>query len=183
MAGIIVAFPKLEDARSIKNLLVRNGYSNVVSCTSGAKAIQMADILGTGIIISGYRLPDMSYKDIFENVERHFELLLLTSKSKDGMEEEPGIAMLEMPLKVRDLLNSVEMMDTNLYAMENKAKHKPGQRSPEEKHIIEEAKKVLMNMNHMSENEAHRYIQKSAMDSGRNMVETASMILTIMYQE
>lgn len=183
MAGIIVVFPKLEDARSIRSLLVRNGYSNVVSCTSGAKAIHMAYNLGTGIIISGYRLPDMSYRDIYESVGEHFELLLLTSINKENMENQLEIAMLEMPLKVRDFLNSVELMETNLYAKENKTKHKPGKRSPEEQQIIEEAKKVLIEKNHMSENEAHRYIQKSAMDSGRNMVETASMILTIMYKE
>ena len=53
MSGIIVVFPKLEDAQSIKHLLVRNGYSNVVCCTSGAKAINMADNLGEGIVISG----------------------------------------------------------------------------------------------------------------------------------
>ena len=40
-----------------------------------------------------------------------------------------------------------------------------------------------MDKNNMSENEAHRYIQKSAMDSERTMVETAEMILAIMYKE
>ena len=32
----------------------------------------------------------------------------------------------------------------------------------------------------MSEEEAHRYLQKSSMDSGTNMVETAEMVLSIM---
>ena len=183
MSGIIVVFPKLEDAQSIKHLLVRNGYSNVVCCTSGAKAINMADNLGEGIVISGYRLPDMLYREIRENLGSHFEMLLITSLSRESLDEEPGIAMLEMPLKVRELLNSVEMMDTNIYERLNKKKRKPGMRSPEEQQIINEAKKVLMEMNQMTENEAHRYIQKSAMDSGRNMVDTASMILSIMYKE
>ena len=33
-----------------------------------------------------------------------------------------------------------------------------------------------MEKNNMSENEAHRYVQKSAMDSGRTMVDTAASI-------
>ena len=37
-----------------------------------------------------------------------------------------------------------------------------------------------MSRNHMSEEEAHRYIQKCSMDSGTNMVETAQMVLTMM---
>ena len=33
----------------------------------------------------------------------------------------------------------------------------------------------------MTEAEAHRYIQKCSMDSGTNMVETAQMIISIMF--
>ena len=40
---------------------------------------------------------------------------------------------------------------------------------------------VLMERNHMTEEEAFRYIQKSSMDSGTNMVETAQMILMLFY--
>ncbi|MFR3319996.1 MAG: ANTAR domain-containing protein [Lachnospiraceae bacterium] len=32
----------------------------------------------------------------------------------------------------------------------------------------------------MTEEEAHRYLQKTSMDSGTNLVETAQMLLTLM---
>lgn len=182
MAGIIVAFPKPEDGKAIKGLLVRNGYEVVSSCTTGAKAIHLADHLGEGIIISGYRLPDMLYSDILENVDGRFEMLLVASRQR-LLENEASVAMLEMPIKVRDFLNSVEMMESNLYARTRRGKIKPPKRTEEEQTIINQAKAVLMEKNNLSENEAHRYIQKSAMDSGRTMVDTASMILTIMYKE
>lgn len=182
MAGIIVVFPKPEDGKAIKSLLIRNGYDAVSSCTTGAKAIHLADHLGEGIIISGYRLPDMLYSDIFENVRGRFEMLLVASRQR-LLEDDSGIAMLEMPIKVRDFLNSVEMMESNLYARSRRGKHKPVQRTEEEQSIINQAKAVLMEKNNLSENEAHRYIQKSAMDSGRTMVDTADMILAIMYKE
>ena len=54
------------------------------------------------------------------------------------------------------------------------------QRNPEEKALINKAKALLMDRNHMTEEEAHRYLQKSSMDSGTNMLETAQMVLTIM---
>ena len=47
--------------------------------------------------------------------------------------------------------------------------------------IINNAKWLLMERNHMTEQEAFRYIQKSSMDSGTNMVETAQMILLLIY--
>ena len=182
MAGIIVVFPKPEEAKAIKSLLVRSGYDNVSSCATGAQAINLADYLGEGIIISGYRLPDMLYYNILENVEGRFEMLLIASRQR-LLEDETGISMLELPIKVRDFLNSIEMMENNLYERTLKKKRKPGQRTEEEQTTINQAKEVLMEKNHMSENEAHRYIQKSAMDSGRTMAQTAEMILTIMYQE
>lgn len=177
-----MAFPKLEDAKAIKGLLIRNGYNNVFSCSTGSQAIQLADSLGEGIIISGYRLPDMLYSNILQEIEGRFEMLLITSRRR-LLEDETGIAMLEMPIKVRDLLNSVEMMEHHLYERTHKKKRAPGERTEEEKSIVNQAKKVLMEKNNMSENEAHRYIQKAAMDSGRTMAQTAKMILAIMYRE
>lgn len=48
-----------------------------------------------------------------------------------------------------------------------------------DKKVIEEAKAMLMARNHMTEEEAHRYIQKCSMEGGNNMVETAKMLLTV----
>lgn len=182
MSAIIVVFPNAEDGMAIKNLLVRSGYDVVSSCTTGAQAINLADNLGEGIIISGYRFLDMMYTEIYENVEGRFEMILVASRQRQ-LEEETGIAMLEMPIKVRDLLNSIELMENNLYEKNYKKKRKPGQRTEEERAIVNQAKEVLMIKNNMSEKEAHRYIQKSAMDSGRTMVEMSEIILAIMYKE
>lgn len=182
MAGIIVVFPKQEDSRAIRNLLVRNGFNAVASCTSGAQAISRADDLGEGIIISGYRLSDMQYSDILESVEGSFEMLLIASQDR-LIENNVSVSTLTMPIKVRDLINTVEMMEHNILSKRYRKKRKSHQRDPEEQAIVEQAKAVLMEKNHISEVEAHRYIQKTSMDSGTNMVETAKMILTIMYRE
>ena len=109
-------------------------------------------------------------------------MLLVASRQK-LLEDETGVAMLEMPIKVRDFLNSVEMMQNNIFAKFRRKKKSPPKRTEEEQSIVDEAKTVLMEKNGMSENEAHRYVQKTAMDSGRTMVETAEEILKIMYKE
>ena len=75
------------------------------------------------------------------------------------------------------------MVSYNLERKRRKRRNAPRKRTKEEQAVINQAKEVLMDKNNMSENEAHRYIQKSAMDSGRTMVETAEMILAIMYKE
>ena len=53
-------------------------------------------------------------------------------------------------------------------------------RNPKDQQIIDSAKNLLMERNHLTENEAHRYLQKCSMDSGTNLVETAQMVLTLM---
>ena len=51
----------------------------------------------------------------------------------------------------------------------------------QERNLITNAKRILMERNNMTEIEAHRYIQKCSMDSGTNMVETAQMIISILF--
>ena len=56
----------------------------------------------------------------------------------------------------------------------------PAARSDADRKLIEDAKALLIARNHMTEEEAHRYLQKSSMDSGTNLVETAQMLLALM---
>lgn len=79
MAGVIVVFPKSDDAKSIRNLLVRNGYDVAAVCTSGAQALSAADRIGSGVVVCGYKYPDMLYEELYENVMPSFAMLLLAS--------------------------------------------------------------------------------------------------------
>lgn len=180
MTRIVVALPKIEDAKSIKNLLVRNGFNVVGVCSSGAQALSMIDGFNDGIVISGYRLPDMLYADLRDCLPKGVEMLLLASKTLLLECTGNNIMCLGMPLKVHDLLNTVEMMATSIAYKRKKSKAKPKERKPEEVALINEAKCLLMSRNNMTEEEAHRYIQKCSMDSSTNMVETAQMVLSVM---
>ena len=62
MTNIIVAFSKQEDAKSIKNILMRGGFQVVAVCTSGAQVLNSIEDLNGGIIVSGYRFEDMLYR-------------------------------------------------------------------------------------------------------------------------
>ena len=65
-----------------------------------------------------------------------------------------------MPLNVHDLINTVDMMVQSMERARKKRRLKPKTRSEEEATLILEAKKILMERNNMSEEDAHRYIQK-----------------------
>lgn len=179
MASIIVAFHKQEDAISIKNVLVRNGYKVSAVCTTGTHVLAAIDDYNDGIIVCGYRITDMLYYQLRENLPKEFEMLVLASPAKLEGEQYEGVVNVAMPLKVYDLVNTVEMLNNTIMRRKKKKKNQPKTRSPEEQKKLDDAKEILMNRNNMSEEEAHRYIQKISMDSGTNMVETAEMILNL----
>ena len=181
MTSVIIALPKIDDAKSIKNLLVRSGIPVAGVCTTGAQALALADGLNYGIIICGYKMTDMIYSQLHDDLPFGFEMLLMASQQiLGGGMVDKEIMCLSMPLKVHDLINTVDMMIQTIERRKRKQRLKPRERNPEEVALIKQAKEILMNRNHMAEEEAHRYIQKCSMDSGTNMVETAQMVLTMM---
>ena len=153
MTNIIVALPKQEDARGIKNVLVRNGFQVAGVCTTGAQAISQADGLNDGIIICSFKLADMVYSELHDCMPHGFEMLLMASNRLLSECEGNGIVCLSMPLKVNDLISTVGMMCDGIQRRRR---------------------------NHMTEEEAHRYLQKCSMDSGTNIAETARMALSMM---
>ena len=106
-------------------------------------------------------------------------MLLVASPSRWAGHEPEGIVCLPMPLKVYDLVSTLEMMVQTQTRRRKRRKLQPKERSEEEQILIDQAKALLMERNNMTEAEAHRYIQKCSMDSGTNMVETAQMVMSL----
>lgn len=180
MFGIIVVFPNKDNATNIRNLLVQNGIDVASVCTTGAQAMHYADTVDEGIVICGYKLKDMMYTELREYLPKEFEMLLIASADKWSEEAMEGVMGLTMPIKVYDLVNTVRMMLRSRKQRQRQRKARRKNRSAEEQALIMQAKELLMTRNNMSEEEAHRYIQKVSMDSGTNMAETAEMVLSIM---
>ncbi len=179
MAKIIVAFPNRTNAANIRNILVRGGYSVIGVCTTGAQVLQYAELLDEGILVCGYKLPDMLYTHLREYLPLEFEILLVASPDK-WQEDIKGVVGLSAPLKVYDLMSTMEMMQQAMDRRRRIRKKEKRAKNPDQQKKIREAKELLMERNRMSEEEAHRYLQKCSMDSGTNLVETAEMVLSVM---
>ena len=174
MSSIVIALPKIEDARKIRSVLECHGLAVASVCSTASNALSSASELGNGVLICGHRLPDMNYLDLAECMPRDFEMLLLASARV--------ICEVPMPMKASDLINTVNMILMQQERKRCKGKKKPKLRSEKEQNYISNAKMMLMQRNHLSEDDAYRYIQKSSMDSGTNMVETAQMLLMLLYE-
>ena len=101
----------------------------------------------------------------------------MASKAKLDNCYNNSIVCVEMPLRMRELIETLNMIS---YRYEKKKKKKKKlERKAADKAIIERAKSVLMERNHMSEEEAHYYLQKTSMDAGTALVEVAEMVLSM----
>ena len=179
MTNIIVAFAKIDDAKSIKNVLVKNGFGVTAVCTSGAQALSYADEFHDGIVIVSYRLADMICAELKHNLPEGYEMVVMAPQRVLAEVQGGGIIGLSMPLKVHELEITNDIMTHGIIRRKKRQREKPKVRDEKEVAIIANAKQLLMARNNMTEEEAHRYLQKRSMDNGTNIVETAQMLLAL----
>ena len=176
MGGIIIAMPRIEDAKKIGDILVSHGIQTVETCTTGNAVLQKAHQLDSGVVICSRNLKDMYFSQLQDNLPDYYEMILLASR--DRLDECPeDIIKIGLPFRKSELINTVESILAELDRKTRKKKTPPKRRSKEEQQLIDKAKVILMKKNDMTEPEAFRYIQKNSMDSSTSMVETAQKIL------
>lgn len=180
MSNIVIAFPKKEVAQNIRKILSQSGYSVQAVCSTGAQALASVNNLENGILICGSRFIDMMYMEIHDYLPPEFQMLLIASPTSIQEREVENLVCLELPMKVHELLQTLEMMEGQIHRRRKRLRNIPRQRSEEDRQRIEQAKALLMDRNKFSEEEAHRYIQKRSMENGTGLVEIAQMILSLM---
>lgn len=84
MADIIIAFPKIEDAKNLRRILNKNGHDVTLVCDSGAQIVSAANSLDGGIVICGYRFSDMHYSEIYEYLPKGFRCYCWPFTGKTG---------------------------------------------------------------------------------------------------
>jgi len=179
LANIIVSFGNIDNARQINGLLARSGFNVIGLCTTGTQTIAMIDDLNDGIIVSGYKLGDMIYSELLDMLPDGFEMLLMASQTVIDECEGSHVVGISMPLKVSDLIDAVNVMSDIQDRRRRREKLHPKARSEEDTELILKAKELVMKCEHMTEDEAHRYMQKRSMDNSTGLVETAQMIMSL----
>ena len=182
MSNIIIASPKLEDAKYISLVLRRHGIKTAYICDRASIALTYANQMGNGVLICSRRLLDMHYSKLLKYLPEYFDMLLLTSKTEE-YEYPSDVKTLSLPIKTADLVNTIAKMLASQARRIRKRKMQPRKRTEQEQYCIEEAKRMLMERNHMTEQEAFRYLQKASMNSETNMVETAQKLLMLSEDE
>ena len=174
MDRIVVAFANEEAQRRILRLLESSGYRPMGCCFSGAATTRLISKMGSGLVICGFKLRDMTASDLAADLRGAAALLVISSAANLDFCEGENLYKLASPISRTEFLSTLELLQQ---FEEKHLHHPPPKRREEEQKLIQKAKELLMDINRMSEAEAHRFLQKRSMDAGVKMVETAQMII------
>ena len=179
MAGVIVAFSKQENGRKIRNILLSHGFEVSAVCMTAAQALTAAEDIGRGTVVCGRRFPDMVCEELRELLPACLDMLVIAPPAQMPAKLSPGMVFLPMPLKRNELIDTMEMMARAQQRRRRRLRNRPKTRSQADQELLCSAKELLMERNHMTEQEAHHYLQKCSMENGSNLVETAQMVISL----
>ncbi len=173
MREIIVASQNPQAADRIRLILQSDHIfvSNVYR--SGAEVLSFASIRPDAVVICG-RLPDMSAETLASTLPNGFDTVWLVPSGEPIHSFASNLTALQMPLNRMELLNTVRMLAA---AESERARPKKTVRSAEEDVLLRAAKVRLMERRQCSEREAHKLLQRRAMDSGLRLSEAARLVL------
>lgn len=167
LKDIIVVYPERKTALSIRSFIEKNGFGVSRICSHASTALEFAAICdGQGIIVCPFLMSDMSAVDLAQQLPPGFDVIAF---SKNGAEQYSD-NLITMPVPV----NRFEFIQALSILYSSKASF-AGAGSEDE--CVSAAKQVLMAESGMSEMQAHKYLQKESMKTGKRLSQIAAEIL------
>lgn len=173
METVIVAFEHDRTAQRVKEILEADGAVACLVCRTADQVRRASHKFLVPVVVCGYKLGDQAAQLLFDDLPDCAMLVLARQDLLELMDQD-DIFRLPTPVSKAELLASVRMLLQVGRRLERAARP---QRSQEELALIDRAKALLMDRNGMTEEQAHRYLQKKSMDSGAKLIQTAQQVL------
>lgn len=174
MDRVILAFEGERTTARVRDILEGSGAAECLICHSAAEVKRLVNKQHVSVVVCGYKLRDETAEALSEDLPFSCSVLVLAVQNLLDMIESENVFKLTAPVSRNDLLSSVRMLTQVGRRIERYTRPKP---SEEDKALIGKAKALLMDRNGMTEEQAHRFLQKKSMDSGTKLLQTAQMVL------
>jgi two-component system, response regulator PdtaR len=188
LARVVIAEDEAIVRLDLKEILVTAGYEVVGETGRGDEAVTLVEQHQPDLAILDVKMPGMDgIRAAREITSRHqTAVLLLTAFSQRDLIEEArdsGVsAYLIKPFQPRDLLPAIADVLAKArqdWAIDEEAQHSSD--GAEDKiatrRVVDEAKQVLMDRDDLSEDEAFRFIQRTAMQTRALMRDVAQQVV------
>ncbi len=155
-----------------KKILPQNQFSPILSVHSGGEARRFLVNRPVDIVVINAPLKDVSCTDLAINLSQDFSvgvLLMVKSEVYDQVTyqvEDYGVLTMSRPCTSKEIFQSMKLLmatQARLRKLERKTANL--EEKMEEIRLVNRAKGLLMDNLKMTEAEAHRYIEKAAMDN------------------
>lgn len=171
---IVVAFTGEEPRRKILRLLAAEGMEAAAVGSSGAEVIRVVRRMGSAIVICGFYLRDMTVDTLAADLRGLAAVMAVAKASHLELCGGENLFKLPVPASRSEFFSTLGLM---LDFEAAHLRHPASQRREEDQRLIRRAKELLMDVNRMTEEEAHRFLQKRSMERSVKMAEAARWII------
>ena len=182
---VVIAEDEVLIRMDLAEMLAEEGYDVVGQAGDGARAIELAEELRPDLVILDVKMPVLDGISAAESIARQriAPVIVLTAFSQRELVERArdagAMAYLVKPFSQSDLVPAIEMALSRfaeLRAVESEVADLKDQL--ETRKVVDRAKGVLQEQLSLSEPEAFRWIQKTAMDLRLSMRQVAEGVIS-----
>lgn len=173
MRQVIVAFERKSNCDRIREILESTGEFSCLTCRGADQIRRTVRKLRLELVVCGFKLGEESCESVYQDLPRRCAMLMVAPQAQLDLCEAEGILKLPAPIRRAELLASVRL----LAQMGQGRERASARRSPEERELVEQAKQILIRCGGMTEDQAHRFLQKRSMDNGARLADTARQVL------
>lgn len=182
---VLLADPDPEFRRKLKDLLRQHGYLVVAEAEDGRSTLQAAFRSQPDLIIMEGKIPGSKGLEVARLIEenRLAPVVLVTSHTHRELIEEAKFSSvygyLTKPIDDNSLIPTIEMaLATFKRLIRIEEENRKLRKKLEEKTLVERAKRLLMEKKGLSEQVAHRYLQKISMDQSCSLARVAQQVIS-----
>ena len=182
--GILILCSKPELVKELRTLMLQQGYSPAEYSLSADEARRKLDFFEPELILVNAPLQDELGIDFVLDISDNTDAGIIILAKHEHLEEmqyrleKVGALILPKPINRMTLLQTAKFATHSRKSIKGlKHQNDDLEKRIQDRKVIEKAKWILVEKMNMTEPQAHRYIQKRAMDSRTSQIKVAEEII------
>ena len=182
--GILIVCSKPELIKEIRTLMLQQGYSAAEYALSANEARRKLDFFEPELILINVPLQDELGIDFVLDIADKTDAGIIILTKHEHLEEmqykleKVGALILPKPINRTTLIQTAKFAAQSRKSIKGlKLQNNDLEKRMQDRKVVEKAKWILVEKMNMTEPQAHRYIQKRAMDSRTSQIKVAEEII------
>lgn len=182
--GILIVCSKPELIKELRTLMLKQGYSSAEYSLSANEARRKLDFFEPELILINAPLQDELGIELVLDIADNTDAGIIILAKREHLEEmqykleKVGALILPKPINRTTLLQTAKFAALSRKSIKGlKHQNDDLEKKMQDRKVVEKAKWILVEKMNMTEPQAHRYIQKRAMDSRTSQLKVAEEII------